>query len=167
MRLMDVGAGQWQAKNKTMRQRAVKVSHQSRYMSEKARPAPLVLADKRMQPYNKNLTTFARDLRTNQTAAEELLWSKLRRKQLLDAQFYRQKPLASYIVDFYCASARLVIELDGSQHFEADYQERDAERGRVLASLGLLVLRFDNLQVLKDTQAVLSVIYDAVEQRKN
>ena len=120
-----------------------------------------------MQPYNKKLTPFARSLRTNQTAAEELLWSKLRRKQLLGVQFYRQKPLASYIVDFYCASAGLVIELDGSQHFEADYQERDAERDRALATLGLLVLRFDNLQVLNDTQAVLSVIYDAVGQRKN
>lgn len=65
-----------------------------------------------MQPYKSTLKLFARNLRNNMTDAEQLLWSKLRRKQILGVQFYRQKPLANYIVDFYCAAANLVIELD-------------------------------------------------------
>ena len=69
-----------------------------------------------MQPYKPTLKPLARNLRGNMTDAEQRLWSKLRRKQILGVQFYRQKPLANYIVDFYCAAANLVIELDGSQH---------------------------------------------------
>nr|WP_235590397.1 endonuclease domain-containing protein [Nitrosomonas ureae] len=93
-----------------------------------------------------------------------MLWSKLRRKQILGVQFYRQKPLANYIVDFYCAAANLVIELDGSQHFEPDHQASDAERDRILESLGLRVLRFDNRQVMQELDAVMRVVFDAVEK---
>lgn len=118
-----------------------------------------------MKPYNPALNPFSRNLRSNMTDAEQLLWSKLRRKQLLGLQFYRQKPLANYIVDFYCAAANLVIELDGSQHFEADHQARDAERDRVLESLGIVVLRFDNRQVLTELDAVMSVVFSAVEKQ--
>lgn len=119
-----------------------------------------------MQPYSKALIPFARQLRSNQAAAEELLWSKLRRKLVLGVQFYRQKPLAGYIADFYCASAKRVVELNGSQHCEADSQEYDAKRDQLLASLDLQVLRFDNLQVLRETQAVMEVIFEAVAKRK-
>jgi very-short-patch-repair endonuclease len=118
-----------------------------------------------MQPYNTNLTRFARTLRSNQTDAEQKLWSRLRRKQLLEVQFYRQKPIADFIVDFYCAAANLVIELDGSQHFEAEHKQNDAARDRVMQDLGLLVLRFDNRQVLLETDSVVAVIYQVLEQR--
>lgn len=118
-----------------------------------------------IQPYKPILKPFSRTLRNNLTDAEQRLWSKLRRKQILGVQFYRQKPLANYIVDFYCAAANLVIELDGSQHFEPDHQASDVERDRALESLGLLVLRFDNRQVMQELDAVMHVIFDVVEKR--
>jgi very-short-patch-repair endonuclease len=118
-----------------------------------------------MQPYKKTLKTFSRDLRKNMTDAEQLLWLKLRRKQILGVQFYRQKPLAGYIADFYCAAANLVIELDGSQHDEPEHQANDVQRDDVLRSLGLLVLRFDNRQVMRELDSVMAVILSTVENR--
>lgn len=120
-----------------------------------------------MQPYNHNLKQNSRILRSNMTDAEQLLWSRIRRKQILGVQFYRQKPLANYIVDFYCAAANLVIEVDGSQHYSAEGLMADQYRDAVLGSMGLLVLRFDNLQVLNQLDAVVNVIYQAVMQRSN
>jgi very-short-patch-repair endonuclease len=112
-----------------------------------------------MQPYQNRLKPLARTLRSNMTEAEQHLWARLRRKQMQGLQFYRQKPLLQYIVDFYCPSARLVIELDGSQHFDEKNQAADAVRTAELRALGLTVLRFDNRQVLKETHAVLDVIH--------
>jgi len=109
-------------------------------------------------PYDKRLKLNSRSLCNNMTDAEQHLWQHLRRKQINGWQFYRQKPLGSYIVDFYCAAAHLVVELDGSQHFEADHQRTDRQRDAFLQSLGLRVLRFDNRQVLLETDAVLEVI---------
>jgi very-short-patch-repair endonuclease len=112
-----------------------------------------------MLSYNKSLKEYSRELRKNMTDAEKLLWSRLRGKQLLGVQFYRQKPIAGYIVDFYAASANLVIELDGSQHFEPQLREYDKERDQRLQFIGLEVLRFDNRQVLCNTDCVLDVIF--------
>jgi very-short-patch-repair endonuclease len=98
--------------------------------------------------YNKKLKTNARRLRSNSTDAEIVLWSRLRRKQLLNIQFYRQKPIGNYIVDFYAPSAKLVIEVDGSQHFEDCHIKKDKIRDLFMENHGLKVLRFDNLQVL-------------------
>ena len=70
-----------------------------------------------MLHYNKNLMKYARELRKNMTDAERLLWSKIRGKQLKGYQFYRQKILGNYIVDFHCPKANLIIELDGGQHY--------------------------------------------------
>lgn len=120
-----------------------------------------------MQPYNHNLKQNSRILRSNMTDAEQLLWSRIRRKQILGVQFYRQKPLANYIVDFYCAAANLVIEVDGSQHYSTEGLMVDQYRDAVLGSMGLLVLRFDNLQVLNQLDAVVNVIYQQVAQRSN
>jgi len=118
-----------------------------------------------MEPYNKKLKLFSRALRSNMTDAELHLWQRLRNKQLCGIQFYRQKPLLSFIVDFYCPKATLVIELDGAQHFEPDHQAKDKKRDELLLSMGLKVLRFDDLQVLKETDAILEVIYAEVVQR--
>lgn len=118
-----------------------------------------------MKPYNPILKPFSRNLRSNMTDAEQLMWSKLRRKQILGLQFYRQKPLANYIVDFYCAAANLVIELDGSQHFEPAHQARDAKRDQELESMGIKVLRFDDRQVLTELDAVMSVVFNTVEKQ--
>jgi very-short-patch-repair endonuclease len=118
-----------------------------------------------MERYNQKLKEHSRVLRTNMTDAEQLLWYHIRRKQIQGVQFYRQKPMLEFIVDFYCPAAKLVIELDGSQHFEEEHQAKDQERDAALARLGLRVLRFDNRQVLLETGAVLEVINMIVKER--
>jgi len=118
-----------------------------------------------MQPYNKNLKQPSRDLRNNMTDAEQLLWQRLRRKQILGLQFYRQKPILNFIVDFYCPSANLVIECDGGQHYTAEGLEADRARDQALAQLGLNVLRFDNRQILTETDAMVEQIYWIAKQR--
>ncbi|SDY31344.1 endonuclease domain-containing protein [Acinetobacter kyonggiensis] len=118
-----------------------------------------------MQPYNKNLKLPSRDLRSNMTDAEQCLWQRLRRKQILGLQFYRQKPILNFIVDFYCPVANLVIECDGGQHYTDEGLEADRVRDEALAQLGLKVLRFDNGQVLNETDAMVEQIYYIVNLR--
>ena len=118
-----------------------------------------------MQPYNKNLKQPSRDLRNNMTDAEQLLWQRLRRKQILGLQFYRQKPILNFIVDFYCSAAKLVIECDGGQHYTAEGLEADRARDQALAQLGLNVLRFDNRQILTKIDGVVEKIYCVVNLR--
>ena len=118
-----------------------------------------------MQPYNKNLKLPSRDLRNNMTDAEQLLWQKLRRKQILGLQFYRQKPILNFIVDFYCPAANLVIECDGGQHYTEDGLEADQARDEALSELGLVVLRFSNRQILTETDAVVEQIHWIVKHR--
>jgi len=71
------------------------------------------------------------------TDAENMLWLKLRRKQLKEYPFYRQKIIGKYIVDFYCPKANLVIELDGGQHYSETGQEKDRTRDNVLREMGV------------------------------
>jgi very-short-patch-repair endonuclease len=118
-----------------------------------------------MEPYRKTLKESARALRTSMTDAEQVLWHRTRRKQIQNVQFYRQKPLLTFIVDFYCPAAKLVVELDGSQHLETGHQAKDQARDATLAGLGLHVLRFDDRQVLLETDAVLAAIDEAVKGR--
>jgi very-short-patch-repair endonuclease len=118
-----------------------------------------------MLPYDRKLKQFSRALRSNMTDAERHLWQRLRNKRICGVQFYRQKSLLSFIVDFYCPKAKLVIELDGSQHFELEHLAKDRERDVRLADIDLKVLRFDDRQVLAETDAVLEVIYAEVAQR--
>ena len=115
--------------------------------------------------YRKTLKKPARALRINMTDAEQVLWRHIRRKQIHGVQFYRQKPLLAFIVDFYCPAAKLVIEIDGSQHFVAAHQVNDQDRDAAMESQGLRVLRFDNRQVLLETDAVLTVIDEVVKGR--
>jgi very-short-patch-repair endonuclease len=117
-----------------------------------------------MREYNRTLKGASRELRKQMTDAERAFWRRVRRKQILGLQFYRQKPLLSFVVDFYCPAAKLVIEVDGGQHGDVDHQSRDRERDRRLIALGLRVLRFDNLQVLREPDAVLAVIQRAVAE---
>jgi len=118
-----------------------------------------------MERYNPKLKEHSRALRTNMTDAEQALWYRVRRKQIQGVQFYRQKPLLTFVVDFYCPAAKLVIELDGGQHFEEQHQAKDQSRDTALSGLGLHVLRFDNRQVLLETDAVLAVIDEIVRER--
>ena len=116
-----------------------------------------------MLPYNKHLKSKARELRTRLTHSERALWERLRGKQLLDVQFYRQKPIGDYIVDFYAPKANLVIEVDGSQHFIGDHVELDKQRDECLANVGLKVLRFNSREVLTNTDDVVEVIHRTTE----
>ncbi len=93
------------------------------------------------------------------TEAEKLLWSRLRGKQSSGLQFYRQKPILNYIVDFYCPSANLVIECDGGQHFTEEGLEADRIRDEALEALNLRGLRFSNLQIMNQLEEVISVIF--------
>ena len=105
---------------------------------------------------------FARDLRKNATDPERLLWSRLRRRQIDDFKFRRQHSVGPYICDFACLEARIVIELDGSQHVEqSDY---DLRRDTFLRSNGFRVLRFWNNDILLRTDAVLETVYQALHR---
>ena len=87
-----------------------------------------------MLKYNPQLKTKARTLRITLTDAEQRLWERLRRKQILGVQFYRQKPIGNYIVDFYAPAARLVVEVDGSHHhFDLAQARHDKQRSIFLA----------------------------------
>lgn len=83
---------------------------------------------------------------------------------MLGLQFYRQKPLLNFIVDFYCPAAHLIIECDGSQHYTPEGIAADQERDAQLNALGFQVLRFDNRQILLELDAVCKVIYIAVQK---
>ena len=113
----------------------------------------------RMLAYDPRLKCLSRRLRREMTAAEQRLWQHLRRDRICGVRFYRQKPLARFIVDFYAPAPKLVVEVDGSQHFEAEARHRDAQRTAALKAMGLTVLRFDNLQVLTQTDAVVEAIW--------
>ena len=103
----------------------------------------------------------ARSLRTNATDAERILWRRLRRRQLAGFKFRRQHQVGLYICDFVCLEARLVVELDGSQH--AENQAYDARRDHFLASAGFKVLRFWNNEVMARTEDVLETIYSSLD----
>ncbi len=120
-----------------------------------------------MKPYPKSLKQHARQLRSNMTDAEQLLWSRLRRKQVHGLQFYRQKPLGRYIVDFYCAKEGLVIEVDGGQHYSEKGLARDSIRDADLTALNLRVLRFSNDEVMRNMAGVMCVIEQAVVESES
>jgi very-short-patch-repair endonuclease len=120
-----------------------------------------------MLQYSRNSKHRARRLRKNLTDSEQVLWSRLRCKQLFGVQFYRQRPIGNYIVDYFAPKAKLVVEVDGSQHMQGDHVTQDKERDAYLANLGLQVLRYDNRQVLLETDAVVEAIYCTMVERLN
>ena len=97
-----------------------------------------------------------RELRRNQSDAERALWAKVRNKQFFGMKFFRQYSIGPYILDFYCPTVKLVVELDGGQHNESDKKERDAARSDYLKAQGIDVMRFWNNEVLLDIESVLS-----------
>jgi very-short-patch-repair endonuclease len=111
-----------------------------------------------MLVYNKNLKQLSRQLRANMTDAERQLWSKVKMRRLKGYQFYRQKPIGDYIVDFFCPKAKLVIEIDGSHHLVGETIDYDRIRDDYMSSLGLRVLRFANADVLTHTDSVVERI---------
>jgi very-short-patch-repair endonuclease len=118
-----------------------------------------------MKSYNKNLKFPSRDLRSNMTDAEQLIWQRIRRKQILGLQFYRQKPILNFIVDFYCPAANLVIECDGGQHYTEVGLEADQNRDYALSELGLITLRFSNHEILTEIDDVIELIFQTAQSR--
>ena len=115
--------------------------------------------------YDKKLIPLAKHLRKCATPQENELWYKFLRTH--PVRFQRQKPIGSYIVDFYCHDARLVIELDGGQHYAPEALAYDAQRTQALQSLGLTVLRFTNQEIDRQFPAVCNTINAALDQRLN
>jgi very-short-patch-repair endonuclease len=104
------------------------------------------------------LRSNARALRKNSTDVELLLWSELRDHRLNGARFRRQVPIEHFIADFVCHAAKLVIELDGGQHFSDDGERADTARTAVIEGKGFRVLRFSNLDVITNRSGVLETI---------
>ncbi|PQA85766.1 endonuclease domain-containing protein [Hyphococcus luteus] len=107
---------------------------------------------------------FAKNLRRSQTEAERTLWSKLRNRQLGGFKFKRQVPKGPYVVDFYCAEAHLVIELDGGQHADEEAVAHDAKRTSFLQESGFRVLRFWNSDIAEGIEGVLETIWAKLQE---
>ncbi|MEB3886070.1 endonuclease domain-containing protein [Lyngbya sp. CCY1209] len=105
-------------------------------------------------PYNPKLTAIAKQMRQNPTPAERKLWQDCLR--YFPFRVLRQRPIDHFIVDFYCASLKLVIEVDGESHFTQQGKQSDAERTAILEGYGLRVIRFTNVEVLENFEGVCS-----------
>ena len=116
-----------------------------------------------MKQYNKKNIPHAKELRKNMTPWERKLWYDYLRQY--PVRFQRQKAIGNYIVDFYCAKAKLVVELDGSQHYEPEAMQKDQERTTFLEKQGLKVLRFTNREIDLQFWQVCEVIDLAVKAR--
>ncbi|TWT97072.1 hypothetical protein Pla108_28490 [Botrimarina colliarenosi] len=112
-----------------------------------------------------NQRDFARELRTKATEQERLLWSQLRKRQLLDCRFRRQFAIGPYVVDFECFERLLIVELDGGQHNTLESRDYDAKRTTYLEQRGYRVLRFWNSDIADDFDAVLEAIAKALVER--
>ena len=111
--------------------------------------------------YNPRLTSISKRLRRGMTKEERRLWYDCLKK--LPVIFNRQRVMGKYIVDFYCASAKLVIEIDGSQHFEEEGAEKDKERDAYMHSLGLTVKRYSNADINGRFESVCGDIYEYIK----
>lgn len=120
-----------------------------------------------VEPAPAHMIELAKKLRKTQTNAEAFIWKLLRNRQITNAKFRRQHPIEGFVADFYCHECKLIIELDGGQHFTEEGLLKDAVRTQRLNELGIRVLRFDNRQAFLETGTVLQVIYDAVRTRSH
>jgi very-short-patch-repair endonuclease len=111
---------------------------------------------------NRKITRLSQNLRTNATKEENTLWYQYLRHY--PVQFRRQCPFGRYIVDFYCAKALLVVELDGSQHYEPTYTQKDDERTAFLKGYGLTVIRIPNNEISRNFRGICEYIDAAVKQ---
>ena len=116
-----------------------------------------------MKEYDKSNIDSARKLRKNMTPWERKLWYEFLRNY--PVRFQRQKPIGNFIVDFYCAKAALVIELDGGGHYTDEQAAKDKERTSELEKMNLYIVRFPNNEVSKNFYGVCQVIDDIVKQR--
>lgn len=119
---------------------------------------------KHFPKYTKSLIQNARRLRRDMTDAERKLWNVLRGNPLR-TRFRRQVPFGKYILDFYCHTLKLNIELDGSQHYTEEGMKKDIDRDRWLQSNGIEVIRFPDDEVLKNIDGVGQTIYEKVQEK--
>ncbi|MGB7203693.1 MAG: endonuclease domain-containing protein [Pyrinomonadaceae bacterium] len=105
-----------------------------------------------------HLGEFRKDLRQNLTPAEATFWKLVKNSKFEGRKFSRQHSVGNYILDFYCPSEKLAIELDGARHFSSLVAAEDRERSKYLESKGILVLRFENREVFEETEWMLEVI---------
>ena len=117
-----------------------------------------------MLPYNRKLKARAQELRKNATPQENKLWYGFLRKH--PCHFTRQKTIDNYIVDFLCSSKKLVIEIDGSQHYTDDGLEYDQIRTKIFESLGLHVMRFTNAEIDDSFEGACEVIQEYINACK-
>ena len=117
----------------------------------------------RFLPRNKNLKERSAELRKNATPEENKIWYEFLRTY--QVRINRQRIIGNYIADFYCDKAKLIIEIDGSQHFEEKSQTKDSKRTEFFESLGLHVLRFANNEINESFYEVCSVIDDEIKRR--
>ncbi len=118
-----------------------------------------------MKTYNRKLIPFAQQMRREMTRAEARLWFGSLRD--FEPRVRRQRPFGRFIADFYCAACKVVIEVDGAQHFSSEGLVADAERTAFLEGLGLRVIRFSNVEVLENLEGVdsrLLEVFKASEQ---
>ena len=113
--------------------------------------------------YNKKLIPFAKALRKNATSQENHLWYDFLRSYT--PRFQRQKTIGQFIADFYCEKAKLVIELDGSQHFTPEGHAYDAARTAAIDTFGVTVLRFTNREIDREFNAICMKIEEVVHER--
>lgn len=113
--------------------------------------------------HNKNLVPYAKQLRKEMTKEERHLWYDFLRQY--SVKFSRQKVLGRYIADFYCPQAKLVVELDGSQHYGSDGIENDVQRTKFLQGYGLKVIRIPNNAIAQNFQGVCEYIDKEVQSR--
>ena len=115
-----------------------------------------------MKPYNPANIPLARELRKQMTPWERKLWYEYLRQY--PVRFQRQKAIGNYIADFYCAKARLVVELDGGGHYTAEQAEQDRVRTGALERMNLKVLRICNLDIQRNFQGVCAYIDRTVQE---
>ena len=108
------------------------------------------------------LVETARELRRNQTPAEDIAWELLRNRKFMDLKFRRQHQIGDYVVDFYCHENKLVVELDGAVHNTEERQKTDQKRDKYLKSMGLKVVRFENKEIIETPDVFLSKLQSAI-----
>ena len=116
-------------------------------------------------PYNPKLKQFSRDLRNHEQISEALLWKCLKGKKT-GYLFLRQRPILNFIADFFCYELKLVIEIDGTSHFSAEAQKRDAERDRQMQTIGLRIIRVLDSDVLKNPESVVQGIMEQLTPKE-
>jgi very-short-patch-repair endonuclease len=116
-------------------------------------------------PYNPILKDYAKKLRRQGILSEVLLWKKIKSKSL-GVEFHRQVPIDNYIVDFYCHELMLAIEVDGNSHLNSETQIKDFNRQETIEKLGLIFIRFSDLEIKKNMNNVIRCLQAKIEELK-